>query len=77
MLAGMAMGSHQHLDEAVQLGSLKEALQRRFAGTVPEGIIDLEVDEGLREFSGATVRTFIPVLLQTRVTERLRDLQSA
>jgi len=61
-----------HVDEAVQLQTVEEALQRRFAGEVPDETIHREVDEGLREFAGAPVRTFIPVLLQKRVTDRLR-----
>jgi hypothetical protein len=77
MLRDMGMGSDLHVDEAVQLRTVKAALQRRFAGEVPDEVIASEVDQGLEEFSEATVRTFIPVLLQKRVTERLRRLQSA
>jgi hypothetical protein len=72
----MAMGSDLHVDEAVQLRTVTAALQHRFAGQVPDEVIASEVDQGLEEFSGATVRTFIPVLLQKQVTERLRRLQS-
>lgn len=66
-----------HVDEAVQVRTVKAALQRRFAGQVPEETISREVDQGLAEFSGAPVRTFIPVLLQKRVTDRLRRARSA
>jgi hypothetical protein len=66
----------QQVDEAVQLSTVRAALQRRFAGRVSDEVIRLEVDQGLAEFSEAPVRTFIPVLLQKQVTERLRRAQS-
>ena len=66
-----------HVDEAVQLRTVEDALRRRFAGQVPEETISREVDEGFREFHGARVRTFIPVLLQKRVTDRLRHAHPA
>lgn len=67
----------QHVDEAVQLTTVRAALQRRFAGRVSDETISREVDQGLAEFSGAPVRAFVPVLLQKRVTDRLRRAQSA
>jgi hypothetical protein len=66
-----------HIDEAVQLRTVKAALLRRFEGRVSDDTIEKEVDEGLQEFSGAPVRTFVPLLLQKRVTERLRHLHPA
>lgn len=72
MLSCMPEPSQAHVDEAVQLQTVEAALQRRFAGQVPEETIHREVDAGLAEFTGAPVRTFIPVLLQKRVTDRLR-----
>ena len=66
----------QQVDEAVQLSTVRAALQRRFGDRVSDEVIRLEVDQGLEEFSGASVRTFIPVLLQKRVTDRLRQTQS-
>lgn len=71
------MGGDLHVDESVQLRSVEAALQRRFAGQVPDETIAREVTEGLEEFSHASVRTFIPVLLQKRVTDRLRNNRSA
>jgi len=62
----------QRVDEAVQLSTVRAALQRRFGGRVSEETIALEVDQGLAQFSDASVRTFIPVLLQKQVTDRLR-----
>jgi hypothetical protein len=73
----MAQPDQPHVDEAVQLRTVEDALKRRFAGRVPDETISREVDEGLREFNGATVRTFIPVLLQKRVTDRLRSASPA
>jgi hypothetical protein len=73
----MALHTGMQIDESAQLSTVKAALQRRFAGQVPDDTIAREVDEGLQEFSAATVRTFIPVLLQKRVTDRLRGLRSA
>jgi hypothetical protein len=66
-----------HVDETAQLRTVEAALQRRFAGQVPDETIALEVDQGLQEFSGAPVRTFIPVLLEKRVTDRLRHRDTA
>ena len=66
----------QQVNEAVQLSTVRAALQRRFGDRVSDDVIRLEVDQGLEEFSGASVRTFIPVLLQKRVTDRLRRTQS-
>ena len=73
----MPQDFQSHVDEAVQLRTVEAALRRRFAGQVPEETISREVDEGLREFTGARVRTFIPVLLQKRVTDRLRHAHPA
>jgi hypothetical protein len=73
----MAQDNQPHLDEAVQLRTVEAALKRRFAGRVPDETISREVHEGLREFTGAPVRTFIPVLLQKRVTDRLRRAHPA
>jgi len=72
MLGAMPEPSQAHVDEAVQLQTVEAALQRRFAGQVPVETIHQEVDAGLAEFTGVPVRTFIPVLLQKRVTDRLR-----
>jgi len=66
-----------HLDEDGQLRTVKVALQQKFAGQVPEETIARELDEGLHAFDGAPVRSFIPVLLQKRVTERLRQISPA
>ncbi|MBK5305605.1 MAG: hypothetical protein JJD92_02845 [Frankiaceae bacterium] len=73
----MAQETQPHVDEAVQLRTVEAALKRRFAGRVPDETISREVDEGLREFTGARVRTFVPVLLQKQVTERLRRTHPA
>jgi hypothetical protein len=72
----MVQPREPHIDEAAQLQTVKVALQRRFAGRVPAETISREVDQGLQEFSGAPVRAFIPVLLQKRVTDRLRGLSA-
>lgn len=77
MLGPMSQPHQPHIDEAVQLRTVEDALRRRFAGRVPDETISREVDEGLREFTGAPVRTFIPVLLQKRVSERLRRAHPA
>jgi hypothetical protein len=73
----MAHDIQPHVDEAVQLRTVEAALRRRFAGQVPDETISREVDEGLQEFSDAPVRTFIPVLLQKRITDRLRQAHPA
>ena len=73
----MAQQIQPHVDEALQLRTVEDALQRRFAGQVPDETISREVDQGLQEFSSAPVRTFIPLLLQKRVTDRLRRARPA
>ncbi|MCU1591787.1 MAG: hypothetical protein JWP11_3043 [Frankiales bacterium] len=73
----MAHDIQPHVDETVQLRTVEAALRRRFAGQVPDETISREVDEGLQEFSDAPVRTFIPVLLQKRITDRLRQAHPA
>jgi hypothetical protein len=77
MLLLMPQDFQSHIDEAVQLQDVEAALKRRFAGRVPDETIAREVNEGLREFTGASVRAFIPVLLQKRVTDRLRHAHPA
>lgn len=62
------------MDEGQQVRTVEAALQRRFHGRVSDETIAHEVDSGLQEFAGAPVRTFIPLLLQKQVTERLRRL---
>jgi hypothetical protein len=66
----------QHVDEAVQLTTVRAALNRRFEGRFSDEAISLEVDRGLAQFADAPVRTFIPVLLQKHVTDRLRALSA-
>jgi hypothetical protein len=60
------------MDESGQLRAVEQALVRRFAGVVAEERIAREVEAGLAELRDAPIRTFIPVLLQKRVTDRLR-----
>jgi hypothetical protein len=73
----MPQDFQSHVDEAVQLRTVEDALRRRFAGQEPEETITREVDEGLREYNGARVRTVIPVQLQKQVTDRLRHAHPA
>jgi hypothetical protein len=73
----MVQNNQPQVDEAHQLRTVEAALKRRFAGQVPDETISREVDEGLQAFTGAPVRTFIPVLLQKQVTDRLRRAHPA
>ena len=73
----MPQSTEPHVDETVQLRTVEAALQRKFAGRVPDETISREVHLGLEEFSAAPVRTFVPLLLQKRVTDRLRRLDLA
>lgn len=60
------------LDESAQLAQVSSALVRHFAGRVPEEDVLAAVRDEARGFDGARIRTFVPVLLHRRVTERLR-----
>lgn len=60
------------LDEKAQLRAVEEALARKFSGQIADEQIHHEVEVGISEFRDARIRTYIPVLLQKRVTDRLR-----
>jgi hypothetical protein len=60
------------VDESAQLAQVSSALVRHFAGRVPEETVIAAVQDEARVFDGARIRTFVPVLLQRKVTERLR-----
>jgi hypothetical protein len=59
-------------DETTQLHMVEQQLLRTFAGRVPDEDIYREVSAGMNDFRDARIRTFIPVLLQKRVADRLR-----
>jgi hypothetical protein len=59
-------------DETTQLRLVEQQLLRAFAGRVPDEDICREVSAGMSDFRDARIRTFIPVLLQKRVADRLR-----
>jgi hypothetical protein len=61
------------LDETAQLRAVEQALARKFFGRVEDERIHREVEIGMIEFREARIRTYIPVLLQKRVTDRLRQ----
>jgi hypothetical protein len=55
-----------------QFRSVEEALQRRFAGRVPADEIAHEVELARRKFERSRVNTYVPVLVQREVDDRLR-----
>ncbi len=59
-------------DENVQLAQVESALVTKYGDHVPPEQISAYVQEGLAEFEHARIRTFLPVLLQKRLTDRLR-----
>lgn len=61
------------LDEAAQVRLVEQALLRKFEDRVPAPVISYEVDAGMREFSGARIRTYVPILLHKLVVDRLRE----
>ena len=61
------------LDETAQLEQVEADLLRAFDG-LPTGLVREEVRTGMADFQDARIRTYIPVLLQRRVRERLREL---
>ena len=60
------------MDESAQLVAVEQALTRKFGGRIDDRRIHREVEVGMQEFRDAPIRTYIPVLLQKRVTDRLR-----
>jgi hypothetical protein len=59
-------------DAAAQLRSVEEGLIASFADRVPKEVICAEVERMTQEFADSRVRTFIPVLVQRRVADKLR-----
>lgn len=73
MLHLMVPRTEPQVDENQQVQTVEAALQHRFAGRLTPAAISKAVSQGLAEFSEAPVRTFVPLLLQKRVTDRLRQ----
>ena len=61
------------LDETTQLQRVEADLLHAFRA-LPERVVSEEVRSGMADFEDARIRTYIPVLLQRRVRERLREL---
>lgn len=59
------------LDEKAQLERVEKDLLRTFRA-LPETVVCQEVRAGMADFADARIRTYIPVLLQKRVKDRLR-----
>ena len=59
-------------DEGSQLAQVESALVSKYGDRVPAEQISADVQAELAEFEGARIRTFLPVLLQKRLTDRLR-----
>lgn len=63
-------------DEQRQLDSARQALVAEFAGRVPADAVEQRFAELVAEFHAAPVRSFVPVLVQRRVRERLRSVEA-
>lgn len=61
-------------NEAGQMRSIEEQLIRTFGNRLDKDTICNEVAAAVDELSDARVRTFLPVLVQRRASERLRRL---
>lgn len=59
-------------DEQSQLDQVERALLTKYGDRVPPEQISADVRAGLAEFADARIRTFLPVLLQKRLTDQLR-----
>lgn len=60
-------------DEEHQIKLVEAELLRRFEGSLPPDRISAEVARAAADlYSDARVRNFVPVLVQRRVSERLR-----
>jgi hypothetical protein len=59
-------------DESAQLLSVEQSLVASFADRLPREVIAAEVERIRQEFADSRVRTFIPVLVQRRVSDSLR-----
>ena len=59
-------------DERRQLEAARRDLVAEFADRVPEHEISARFDEIARDFEGAPVRTFVPVLVGRAARQRLR-----
>lgn len=64
-------------DERTQVSHVADALVAQFAGRVPAEDVRGRVAAELERFSGARIRTYLPVLLQRRVARDLRDTTAA
>jgi hypothetical protein len=61
------------LDEQAQIRSVEMTMLQRFAGRVPEDVVHAEVELAASMLYGdARIRTFLPVLVERRVKDRLR-----
>jgi hypothetical protein len=61
--------------EDSQMRSLTEALVRRFGGRLTDARVNDEVNACRRQFLSARIRTFVPLLVEREVIERLRKIE--
>jgi hypothetical protein len=59
-------------DDRSQLARVEATLLGKFGQSVSPETISAEVESAMREFADARIRTYVPVLLQKRVTDQLR-----
>ena len=61
-------------DEERQLQRVRDELVREFGAGLSEPVVDEHFSALVRDFEGAPVRAFVPVLAQRAARERLRGL---
>ena len=59
-------------DDQAQIQRVETTLLTKFGESVPRETICAEVASAMQEFADARIRTYVPVLLQKRVTDQLR-----
>ena len=67
---GRAVKPPPHEDEApqgAQLRAVATQLHRRFDSTATAAVVDLELQRALDKFSGAPIRTYVPILAEREV----------
>ena len=62
-------------DETTSMDRVVDELRERFPG-VPKPVVERLVQEGYRQFDGATVREYIPVMVKRNARQSLSTIVS-
>jgi hypothetical protein len=63
--------------QQAHLLAVAKALHRRFDSTATAAIVDLELRRAIDKFAGAPIRTYVPILAEREVMDRLGRRTSA